>query len=261
MKPEVYSRLIERLMRIPTHPGEVLLREFLNPLGRTQAQLARELGIPVQRVNALVNGKLQQAWEEVKEWEEGPRNARRNEVDLEALRATITERLRLEYDLASNKTKDLDSEVAIQDASKAPPPLSEEEAERRMVEVDRRYAESRGYEGAKPFGNEALPGLTLQGMRDAVNQIEANAAKDRAQAAAAEKIRRNAAIRAKGEEITRPVARWTASDAKGEEIETEMVCGYPSRQRQRPASKLADIPAHRPAQRLIYVQTDEDDDI
>jgi addiction module HigA family antidote len=44
-------------MRIPTHPGEVLLREFLNPLGRTQAQLARELGIPAQRVNALVNGK------------------------------------------------------------------------------------------------------------------------------------------------------------------------------------------------------------
>ena len=43
--------------RIATHPGEMLLQEFLEPLGLTQAQLARELGIQLNRVNELVRGK------------------------------------------------------------------------------------------------------------------------------------------------------------------------------------------------------------
>lgn len=43
--------------RIPTHPGEVLLEEFLKPLDLTQVALARHLGIPVQRVNEIVRGK------------------------------------------------------------------------------------------------------------------------------------------------------------------------------------------------------------
>ena len=43
--------------RIPTHPGVVLLEEFLMPLGVTQVELAEHLGIPVQRVNEIVNGK------------------------------------------------------------------------------------------------------------------------------------------------------------------------------------------------------------
>ncbi|HNT53849.1 MAG TPA: HigA family addiction module antitoxin [Anaerolineaceae bacterium] len=43
--------------RIPTHPGEVLLEEFLIPLEITQVTLAKHLGIPVQRVNEIVRGK------------------------------------------------------------------------------------------------------------------------------------------------------------------------------------------------------------
>ena len=43
--------------RIPTHPGEVLLEEFLEPLGLTQVALAAHLGVPVQRINELVRGK------------------------------------------------------------------------------------------------------------------------------------------------------------------------------------------------------------
>jgi addiction module HigA family antidote len=43
--------------RIPTHPGEVLLEEFLVPLGQTQVALAEHLGVPVQRINELVRGK------------------------------------------------------------------------------------------------------------------------------------------------------------------------------------------------------------
>ena len=43
--------------RIATHPGEVLLHEFLEPNGQSQKDLAEHLGISVQRVNELVRGK------------------------------------------------------------------------------------------------------------------------------------------------------------------------------------------------------------
>jgi antitoxin HigA-1 len=43
--------------RIATHPGQILLREFLEPLRLTQAELARALIIPLNRVNELVRGK------------------------------------------------------------------------------------------------------------------------------------------------------------------------------------------------------------
>jgi addiction module HigA family antidote len=43
--------------RAPTHPGEMLLEEFLNPMGITQRQLADAIGVPYQRVNELVNGR------------------------------------------------------------------------------------------------------------------------------------------------------------------------------------------------------------
>lgn len=43
--------------RVPTHPGEILLEEFLEPLGQTQVALAEHLGVPVQRINELVRGK------------------------------------------------------------------------------------------------------------------------------------------------------------------------------------------------------------
>ena len=43
--------------RIPTHPGEILLEEFLKPLDLTQHALAKHLGIPTQRVNEIVRGK------------------------------------------------------------------------------------------------------------------------------------------------------------------------------------------------------------
>ena len=43
--------------RIPTHPGEVLLEEFLVPLEITQVELAAHIGVPVQRINEIVRGK------------------------------------------------------------------------------------------------------------------------------------------------------------------------------------------------------------
>lgn len=43
--------------RIPTHPGVMLVEEFLKPAGETQAAFARRLGIPLQRVNEIAKGK------------------------------------------------------------------------------------------------------------------------------------------------------------------------------------------------------------
>ena len=43
--------------REPTHPGEMLLREFLIPLGMTQQDLARAIRVPYQRVNEIVRGR------------------------------------------------------------------------------------------------------------------------------------------------------------------------------------------------------------
>lgn len=43
--------------RIPNHPGEILLEDFLKPLGVSQVALAEHLGVPVQRINELVRGK------------------------------------------------------------------------------------------------------------------------------------------------------------------------------------------------------------
>jgi len=43
--------------RPPTHPGEMLLEEFLNPMGLTQRELADGIHVPYQRVNELVNGR------------------------------------------------------------------------------------------------------------------------------------------------------------------------------------------------------------
>ena len=43
--------------RKPTHPGEILLKEFLEPLGLTQVKLAKKIGVPIQRINTLISGK------------------------------------------------------------------------------------------------------------------------------------------------------------------------------------------------------------
>ena len=43
--------------RAPTAPGEMLLEEFLKPRSVTQVELASRMGVPIQRVNTIVNGK------------------------------------------------------------------------------------------------------------------------------------------------------------------------------------------------------------
>ena len=43
--------------RVPTHPGEMLLEEFLNPMGISQRDLADNIQVPYQRINEIVNGR------------------------------------------------------------------------------------------------------------------------------------------------------------------------------------------------------------
>ncbi len=41
----------------PVHPGEILLHEFLKPMGITQYRLAKEIGVPQRRISEVVSGK------------------------------------------------------------------------------------------------------------------------------------------------------------------------------------------------------------
>ena len=41
----------------PVHPGEILLEDFIKPLGITQYRLAKEIGVPQRRIGEIVSGK------------------------------------------------------------------------------------------------------------------------------------------------------------------------------------------------------------
>jgi len=41
----------------PIHPGEILLEEFLNPMGISQYRLAKDISVPPRRINEIVHGK------------------------------------------------------------------------------------------------------------------------------------------------------------------------------------------------------------
>ncbi len=40
----------------PVHPGEVLLEEFLTPLGISQYRVAKDISVPARRINEIVHG-------------------------------------------------------------------------------------------------------------------------------------------------------------------------------------------------------------
>jgi addiction module HigA family antidote len=41
----------------PITPGEILLEEFLGPMGLSQYRLAKEIGVPAQRISEIISGK------------------------------------------------------------------------------------------------------------------------------------------------------------------------------------------------------------
>ncbi len=41
----------------PIHPGEVLMEEFLKPMGLSQNMMANDIGVPPRRINEIIHGK------------------------------------------------------------------------------------------------------------------------------------------------------------------------------------------------------------
>jgi antitoxin HigA-1 len=41
----------------PIHPGEILLEEFLSPMGLSQYRVAKDISVPARRINEIVHGK------------------------------------------------------------------------------------------------------------------------------------------------------------------------------------------------------------
>ena len=58
--PAIGSQLVQRRLpthRPPTHPGKMLLEEFLQPLGISQSAFAIRLGVSFPRLNEVINAK------------------------------------------------------------------------------------------------------------------------------------------------------------------------------------------------------------
>jgi addiction module HigA family antidote len=49
--------MAQRKKQAPVHPGEILLQEFLVPMGITQYRLAKDTSVPPRRINEIVKGK------------------------------------------------------------------------------------------------------------------------------------------------------------------------------------------------------------
>ena len=48
---------MRKKMLAPIHPGEILMEEFLKPLGISQYKLAKDINVPARRINEIVHGK------------------------------------------------------------------------------------------------------------------------------------------------------------------------------------------------------------
>src|ERR1700691_886473 len=49
--------MVNETIMPPVHPGEILLAEFLEPLGVSQYQLAKAVDVPARRINEIVHGQ------------------------------------------------------------------------------------------------------------------------------------------------------------------------------------------------------------
>src|SRR5688572_20964537 len=59
VRPRLRSLIITRgvMRKVPyPHPGEILLEEFLKPMGISQYRLAKEIGVPQRRIGEIVAG-------------------------------------------------------------------------------------------------------------------------------------------------------------------------------------------------------------
>ncbi|OQZ04821.1 MAG: addiction module antidote protein, HigA family [Candidatus Brocadia sp. UTAMX1] len=49
--------MMKKKKMAPVHPGEILLEEFLEPMGISQYKLAKDISVPPRRINEIVQGK------------------------------------------------------------------------------------------------------------------------------------------------------------------------------------------------------------
>jgi addiction module HigA family antidote len=49
--------IMENKIMLPIHPGEILIKEFLEPMGITQYRLAKDISVSPRRINEIVHGK------------------------------------------------------------------------------------------------------------------------------------------------------------------------------------------------------------
>lgn len=88
--------------RLPTHPGVILLEEFLEPMNITQVALANHLNIPVQRINEIIKGKRgitpETAWLLSQAFNTTPQ---------------FWMNLQTNYDLALNRPKEIKQAIAL----------------------------------------------------------------------------------------------------------------------------------------------------
>ncbi len=49
--------MVKKKKMEPIHPGEVLLEEFLKPMGISQYRVAKDISVPARRINEIVHGK------------------------------------------------------------------------------------------------------------------------------------------------------------------------------------------------------------
>ena len=48
---------MEKKIMAPIHPGEVLMKEFIEPMGITQYRVAKDISVAPRRINEIVHGK------------------------------------------------------------------------------------------------------------------------------------------------------------------------------------------------------------
>ena len=48
---------MEKRIMAPIHPGEILMKEFMKPMGITQYRLAKDINVPARRINEIVHAK------------------------------------------------------------------------------------------------------------------------------------------------------------------------------------------------------------
>lgn len=56
-KSQMITLKINMAEKLPIHPGEILLEEFLEPMGNSQYRLAKDLSVPPRRITEIVLGK------------------------------------------------------------------------------------------------------------------------------------------------------------------------------------------------------------